>query len=70
MLLPPAIVQVFLMGTLHVKVTKITDKHDPLLHTLSFQLKYWQCLFCRQNADGNRLAGAIVSPVRSLAETK
>jgi len=30
----------------------------------------WQCLFCRQNANGNGLAGAIVPPVRSLAETK
>jgi len=31
---------------------------------------YWQCLFFRQNADSNGLAGAIVPPVRSLAETK
>jgi len=29
-----------------------------------------KCLFCRQNADGNGLAGAIVPPVQSLAETK
>jgi len=29
-----------------------------------------QCLFCCQNADGNDLAGAIVPPVQSLAETK
>jgi len=29
-----------------------------------------QCLFCHQYADGNCLAGAIVPPVRSLAETK
>jgi len=31
---------------------------------------FWQCLFCHQNADGNSLAGAVVPPVRSLAETK
>jgi len=33
-------------------------------------LIFWQCLFCRQNADGNGLAGAIVLPVQILAETK
>jgi len=29
-----------------------------------------QCLFCHQNANSKGLAGAIVPPVRSLAETK
>jgi len=33
---------------------------------------YWQCLFFRQNVDGNAngLARAIVPPSRSLAEMK
>jgi len=37
---------------------------------LTFSFKLRQCLYYRQNADGNGLAGAIVPPVRSLAETK
>jgi len=44
-------------------------RFDPHLADYCFVI-FWQCLFCRQHADGNGLASAYVPPVQSLAETK
>jgi len=38
------------------------------MHDITLIFRQW--LFCRQNADGNGLAVAIVPPVQSLVETK
>jgi len=43
---------------------------QPISRSFRVYLWAWQCLFFRQNADGNGLAGAIVPPLWSLAETK